>query len=249
MTSLTMPALLTFVAVLVICRKTTAAAYTPPELSRRKAVDLAFRHASIGASFLLPIPTFAADFDTDARLELPIETIKGKSYSISIPRVGYSLYKTSAEEVPLCMELALQAGVQHFDVASFYGTNEQVGDVLKSFVQKGLELVPDPAPSKSERRKRLFVTHKVSNTEQSGNKAKVKKAVKDQLKKLNIGYLDMCMVHSPLTDKGKRLATYEALLDLQSEGVVRAVGTCNYGVNPLSKYLVAYEHKEKDAED
>lgn len=221
-----------------MCMWYNASAYSSELVTRRKAFDIAASHALVHSFSMLssPAPSCGADFDTDARIELAMETRKGKSYPISIPRIGYSLYKTSAEEVPLCMELALQAGVQHFDVASQYGTNEEVGMALKSFIQNGVEYVPDPAPSKFERRKRLFVTHKVSNAEQSNDKAQVKKAVKEQMKKLRLDYLDMCSIHSPLTDSMRRLATYDALLELQSDGIVRSVGVCNYGINPLRKF-------------
>jgi 2,5-diketo-D-gluconate reductase A len=142
------------------------------------------------------------------------------------------LYKTEAAQVPKCVELALLSGVQHFDVASQYGTNEEVGSVLKSYISKGMEGVPNAPKTKSERRQQLFISHKVSNVEQSDRKGQVKRAVKMQMKQLGVNYLDLCSVHSPLTDQQRRLATYQTLLELQSEGIVRAVGVCNYGVNP-----------------
>ena len=43
------------------------------------------------------------------------------------------------------------------------------------------------------------------------------------------------MIHSPLTNKTRRLTTYEALLDLQAKGTVEAVGVCNFGVRPLTE--------------
>lgn len=218
-----------------LCLSSIAIAYSP-HVSRRKAVvDFATGHVLASACFFFPQPNFAADFDADARLSLDIETNRGDSLSISIPRIGYSLYKTPIDQVPKCMELALQAGVQHFDVASLYGTNNEVGLALKSYLRNGIELEPNPSSSRAERRRRLFVNHKVSNEEQSESRTKVKRAVKDELKKLKVDYLDMCSVHSPLTDKKRRLTTYEALLELQNEGVLRSVGVCNYGTNPLSE--------------
>lgn len=210
-------------------------AYTH-HVTRRKAFDIATTDAALlGAQLLSPNPSFAADFDTDARLSLPVKTTEGKAYSISIPRIGYSLYKTEPEQVPKCLELAVQAGVQHFDVATLYSSNTEVGAALKSYIAKGIDYEPNPTSSRSERRKRLFIAHKVSNKEQSKDKSKVKRAVKDEMRKLQVNYLDLCSVHSPLTDKEHRLSTYDALLDLQNEGIVKAVGVCNFGVNPLRK--------------
>jgi hypothetical protein len=63
--------------------------------------------------------------------------IGGKS-TIKIPRVGYSLYKTPLEQVDRCTALALRSGVRHFDVASLYGSNEQVAGVLKEYLDVGM---------------------------------------------------------------------------------------------------------------
>lgn len=210
-----------------------AVAYSQP-VTRRQTFDAAVAHAFVGANFLSPLPCIGSEQD-ESRLTMPVETSLGTSYSISIPRIGCSLYKTESDQVPRCVELALLAGVQHFDVASQYGTNEQVGKVLKSYLVKGMEGVPNQPTRKATRREQLFVCHKVSNAEQSDKKSNVKKAVKNQMKKLQVDYLDLCSVHSPLTDSSRRLTTYAALLDLQNEGIVKSVGVCNYGTNPLRK--------------
>ena len=78
------------------------------------------------------------------------------------------------------------------------------------------------------------MSHKVSNEEQSTNRRDVKRAVKKEMKNLGLKYLDLCSIHSPLTDRARRLSTYQALLELQTDGIVRNVGVCNYGINPLS---------------
>lgn len=207
-------------------------AYSSP-LSRRRALETTSGAAL--ASLFGPCPSFAST-TTEPTITVPIH---GTSYSVSIPRVGYSFYKTDAEQVPLCLQLALQAGITHLDVGSQYGTNAEVGKELKSYISKGLEGVPNQPNTKSERRQELFVSHKVSNEEQSEQTKAVKKVVKKQLKALGLDYLDLCSIHSPLTDAPRRLATYSALLELQNEGLVRAVGVCNYGVNPLQELLDA----------
>ena len=143
---------------------------------------------------------------------------------ISVPKVGYSLYKTDASQVEACIELALAAGVRHFDCASQYGTNEMVGTAL--------------AESRTKRTE-LCIAHKVSNDEQSTDKRKVKRAVQREMSRLGPDYLDIAMVHSPPTDAKRRIQTYRALLELQEKGLVKAVGVCNYGVSPLEEIVKA----------
>jgi diketogulonate reductase-like aldo/keto reductase len=193
---------------------------------------------------------------------------------VKIPRIGYSLYKTQEDLVPLSIALALKAGVTHFEVASLYGTNSKVGSALKPYLDSGLSAldvssvkpeilekidsfrkagedhavetglaglksslapIPDGKLGRKGRRDRIFIHHKVSNEEQSTDATSVKRAVKRAIAELGCTYLDMVSIHSPLTDRSRRLATYKALLELRDSGFVRSVGVCNYGLGPLQE--------------
>ncbi len=52
------------------------------------------------------------------------------------------------------------------------------------------------------RREGLFVSHKLSNDEQSSDIMTVKRRVKTAITELRVGYLDLVLIHSPLTNKG-----------------------------------------------
>jgi diketogulonate reductase-like aldo/keto reductase len=101
----------------------------------------------------------------------------------------------------------------------------------------GLLSTVSPAPAGSAgrrgRREGLFISHKLSNAEQSTNRIDVRRAVKAQIAALGTQYLDMVSIHSPLTDKERRMETYAALLELRDAGFVKSVGVCNYGLAPL----------------
>ena len=201
------------------------------------------------------------------------------SKGIAIPRVGYSLYKTQPAAVAADgVRLALAAGVRHFDVATQYGTNEAVGAVLNDYIQRGeaslqittssssssssqpqkkqkpLELQQPVPRTAARRRAELFVTHKVSNAEQSLDTISLQAAVlaqrdllippplrgsnniqKGTAKSQNF----MVLLHSPLTDKERRLRTYQALVELQQQGHVATVGVCHYGVAHLQEIVQA----------
>ena len=139
----------------------------------------------------------------------------------AIPTVGYSFFKTP-DRTEECVNLALHAGIRHFDCATQYKNNVDVGHALiRALPKLGVE------------RAELFLTHKLSNDEQSSNKRTVKLRVKKALKDLKTAYLDLCMLHSPLTSKERLLASYEALWELHEDGLVRSVGVCNFGIQPL----------------
>jgi diketogulonate reductase-like aldo/keto reductase len=93
---------------------------------------------------------------------------------------------------------------------------------------------------KHGRRNGLFLSYKLSNEEQSTDPKAVRRAVLSTIQNLgSVDYLDMVSIHSPLTDSSRRLTTYQTLLNLQQDGLVRSVGVCNYGVRPLEEIVVA----------
>ena len=109
----------------------------------------------------------------------------------------------------------------------------EVGQVLRD-----LKVTGEDIPTRTIRNL-VFLHHKISNEDQSTDIAVVKENVKREMKKLGLigngAFLDMVSIHSPLTDKEKRLSSYKALLELQEEGSIHAVGVCNFGVGALSK--------------
>jgi diketogulonate reductase-like aldo/keto reductase len=203
---------------------------------------------------------------------------EGKS-NIKIPRIGYSFYKTAADQAARCTATALRSGVRHLDVATLYMSNAEISKPLKKYLDIGLEgldfsaekpdvleqldatrlagerhatstigggtstsnLAPPPKGSLGRRGRRdgLFISHKISNEEQSTDPVSVRRAVKAAIATLGCSYLDMVSIHSPLTDKARRLASYQTLLDLRDSGFVRSVGVCNYGLGPLQEIAAA----------
>lgn len=217
----------------------------------------------------LATPASSSSSSSSFTATLPLSNTDNKNVLVRIPRVGYSLYKTNGTQVAAGVTLALAAGVRHFDCATQYGTNDIVGQVLRRYIEKGdgvlretLETNPNlPIPSTtipstaSRRRQELFVTHKVSNAEQSLSTDDLQRAVLEQrnlLLSLSSSAADdarrrrrfpvlnfMAMVHSPLTDKERRLRTYAALVDLKQQGQIAAVGVCHYGVYHLNEIVQA----------
>lgn len=88
-------------------------------------------------------------------------------------------------------------------------------------------------------RRELFLSHKLSNSEQSTDPETVQSSVLAAMDTLEVDYLDLVSIHSPLTDAPRRLTTYRALLDLQRSGTLRLVGVCNYGMGPLEEIKAA----------
>eukprot|EP00527_Entomoneis_sp_CCMP2396_P005051 CAMPEP_0198147092 /NCGR_PEP_ID=MMETSP1443-20131203/33198_1 /TAXON_ID=186043 /ORGANISM="Entomoneis sp., Strain CCMP2396" /LENGTH=387 /DNA_ID=CAMNT_0043811247 /DNA_START=76 /DNA_END=1239 /DNA_ORIENTATION=+ len=206
-------------------------------LSRRKVLlDVPTAAALVGSQLLGPKLALASPIpnaDSDSSVFLP------RSHDIHLPRIGYSTYKTAPEQVAEGVGLALQAGTRHLDCASQYGINSQVGSVIKRYLQTG-EIETRNGMTKTPRRKdrQVYVTHKVSNIEQSLSNKDLKSNILQQAKTLGKN-LDLVMIHSPLTDSNRRLSTYATLCDLYDQKKIGAVGVCHFGVKPLQELVDA----------
>lgn len=144
--------------------------------------------------------------------------------NIVIPSVAYSFYK-AIDRIEECVNLALHAGVRQLDCATQYANNPDIGTAL----QKQTIIARDG----------IFIAHKLSNSEQSTSIQCVKRNIKQACRDLQTSYLDLGMIHSPLTDSTRRLVTYQALQELQQDGIVRCVGVCHYGVRHLQEIIEA----------
>ena len=94
---------------------------------------------------------------------------------------------------------------------------------------------PDGLAGRRGRREGLFLSHKLSNAQQSTDVVAVRRTVKNAIGELGAQYLDLVSIHSPLTDRNRRLATYQALRDLRDSGFIKSIGVCNYGLGPLQE--------------
>ena len=90
----------------------------------------------------------------------------------------------------------------------------------------------------------LFICTKIPPTEQGEVRAYA--AVLDSLKKLQLNYLDLCLIHWPGSAKtaldsesnvAQRQGTWNALVRLQLEGKVRHIGTSNFKERHLERLL------------
>ena len=138
------------------------------------------------------------------------------SNGVEIPAVGYGTYLTS-EKDDGTVAAALAAGYRHFDTASFYVTEQALGDALKAAG------VP---------REELFLTSKLWKDEMGYENALA--AFERSLQKLGTNYLDLYLIHWPRTDdltaEWRQLDhdTWRALEELYRAGRVRAIGVSNF---------------------
>ena len=139
-----------------------------------------------------------------------METIT--TQGVAIPRLGLGTYRLVGEAARAPVESALALGYRHIDTAAMYDNEAAVGAALAA---AGVA------------RDELFVTTKVWHDQLAP--AALRRAFDTSLGKLGLDYVDLYLVHWPAA--GMDLAaTLEALVELRAEGLVRAIGLCNFNL-------------------
>lgn len=139
---------------------------------------------------------------------------------ITIPQLGYGVYKVPNDVAVTSTLEALRAGYRLIDTAAFYENEVGVGDAIK---QSGIP------------REEVFVTTKVWN-DMHGYENTLQ-AFEDSLEKLQLDYVDLYLIHWPAPDFDLYIETYRALEKLHKDGKVRAIGVCNFHIEHLQRII------------
>jgi len=133
-----------------------------------------------------------------------------------MPLLGFGVYQNHNAK-PSVLE-AFKAGYRHVDSAQVYRNEADVGAAVRD---SGLE------------RGDVFITTKC--TSQTHGYESTLRGVDQSLAKFGFDYIDLFLIHDPLSGTERRLATYRALQDAKKEGKIRSVGVSNYGVHHLEE--------------
>ncbi len=137
--------------------------------------------------------------------------------SIEMPYLGLGLWEARAgKETQNAVMWAIEAGYRHFDTAAIYLNEEDLGIAIRR------SDIP---------REQFFITTKLWNDDQGYDSTL--KAFDESLRKLDMDYVDLYLIHWPV--KSKRKESWKALEKLYREGRCRAIGVSNYMINHLEE--------------
>ena len=149
---------------------------------------------------------------------------------VNIPDVGLGTWLIPNEKVASIVKTAVKVGYRHIDTAQAYVNEEGVG--------KGIKECDIP-------RKELYITTKVMAELKSYQDAY--DSVIESLRKLDLSYLDLILIHSPEPWREFRkaksdyfeenLEVYRALERLYKEGKVKAIGVSNFRIKDLENIV------------
>lgn len=126
-----------------------------------------------------------------------------------MPLLGLGVYDMHAEEAINAVQSALETGYRLIDTAAMYENEQQIGEGIRR------SNIP---------RDEIFLTTKVNNTDQGYDETL--KAFEKSMKALNVGYIDMYLIHWPV--KNKRKETWKAIEFLYENKMVKNIGVANY---------------------
>ncbi|EMK08534.1 MULTISPECIES: aldo/keto reductase [Leptospira] len=138
---------------------------------------------------------------------------------ISMPILGLGVWKTkSGKECKEAVLNALEAGYRHIDTARIYDNEEDVGQAIR---ESGIP------------RKEIFITTKLWNADQGPDKTR--KALENSLDKLGIDFVDLYLIHFPVTSK--RMDSWKELEKVYHDKLCKAIGVSNYTITHLGELL------------
>jgi 2,5-diketo-D-gluconate reductase A len=141
---------------------------------------------------------------------------------LEMPILGFGVFQvTDLAECERSVMDAISTGYRLIDTAASYGNEEAVGRAIK---QSG---VP---------REDLFITTKVWI--QSNGYEGAKRSFEASMKKLQLDYLDLYLIHQPLGDV---YGEWRAMEELYKAGRVKAIGVSNFHPDRLVDLIVHNE--------
>ncbi|KAL5081620.1 hypothetical protein RYX36_010041 [Vicia faba] len=163
-----------------------------------------------------------------------------------MPIIGLGVRRMRGQGIKDLIINSIKIGYRHFDCAADYKNETEVGEAFKEAFDTGFF-----------KREDLFITTKLWNSDHGH----VVEACKDSLKKLQLDYLDLYLVHFPVATRNTGVGTtdsalgedgvldidttislqttWNAIEGLVSSGLVRSIGISNYDIF-LNRDCLAY---------
>lgn len=154
----------------------------------------------------------------------PVFNFETKTVMLSsgyeMPINGLGTYSLHGETCVNAVKSALASGVRLIDTASAYGNEQEVGQAIReAMAEYGIK------------REEIFVTTKIYPGSEMENP---EQSIQACLDRLNIGYVDMMLLHHPDRNDVK---AYKVMEQFVKDGKIRSIGLSNWYVKELGEFL------------
>jgi len=139
---------------------------------------------------------------------------------VEIPQLGFGVFQIPPKETVEPVVRALEAGYRHIDTAAAYRNEAAVGQAIHA---SGVD------------REDVFVTTKCFNDDHGYEQAR--HAFNASLERLELGHVDLYLIHWPVPMHDRYVETWRAFIEIQAEGLVRAIGVSNFQPAHLERLI------------
>ena len=138
----------------------------------------------------------------------------------TLPALGFGTYPLRGDEGVEAIGSALAAGYRLLDTAVNYENETEVGEALR---RSGIP------------REEVAVTSKIPGRHHAYDQAIA--STKESLTRLGLDHLDLHLIHWPNPSVGLFVEAWQALVDLQQQGLVRSIGVSNFTEAHLTRII------------
>jgi 2,5-diketo-D-gluconate reductase A len=139
-----------------------------------------------------------------------------------LPAIGFGTYPLHGDEGVEAIGSALTNGYRLLDTAVNYGNEEEVGEAVR---RSGIP------------REEVLLTSKIPGRHHAYDQAVA--STKESLSRLGVDHLDLHLIHWPNPSVGLYVEAWQALVDLQKQGLVRSIGVSNFTPAHLERIIEA----------
>jgi diketogulonate reductase-like aldo/keto reductase len=130
-----------------------------------------------------------------------------------MPLLGFGTWQLRGDQVERAAAAALRSGYRHFDTATMYGNEAELGRALAA---GGVD------------RPELFVTTKLPAERAS----RPRQTIEDSLRLLQVSYVDLWLIHWPTGDD---VTLWDAFVEARDDGLARDVGVSNFSLTQIDE--------------
>lgn len=137
-----------------------------------------------------------------------------------MPVLGLGTYSLHGDTCKNSVRAALESGVRLIDTASAYGNEQEIGEAIREAIDDGVI-----------EREEIFVITKIYPGSEMANP---ERSIQACLDRLNIGYVDMMLLHHPDTNDVK---AYKAMEKFVESGQIRSLGLSNWYIEEIDDFI------------